>query len=122
MIFSGDAPLQAIGPNGIPTNKLGQPYPTVLDPRTGQPVPFPSGLLVIVPRNQRTPYTTQDRAKFITEWHNQGYPRAPNNWDSADTELHHIKPRERGGDNDFWNLVPLPPQVHRLFTDWWRSY
>ena len=122
-MFSGDAPETSIDEDGIPTNKLGQRYPRVIDPRTGQNIPFPEGPLSLVPPEQRTKYDRgRDRAKFIAEWQERGYPRAPNNWDGDLTEVHHIRPLKRGGTNDFWNLVPLPIEVHRQFTDYWRSY
>jgi 5-methylcytosine-specific restriction endonuclease McrA len=76
-----------------------------------------------LPSEQRTTYDGgADRNNFIKEWQARGYPRAPNNWEASDTQLHHIKPLERGGTNDFWNIVPLHPEVHKLFTVYWRTY
>ncbi|WP_420712868.1 HNH endonuclease signature motif containing protein [Gordonia sp. MP11Mi] len=37
-------------------------------------------------------------------------------------EIHHIIPREFGGTNEFNNLVPLPREIHYLFTDWFRYF
>ncbi|WP_228461350.1 HNH endonuclease signature motif containing protein [Gordonia spumicola] len=37
-------------------------------------------------------------------------------------EIHHIIPREFGGTNEFNNLVPLPKEIHYLFTDWFRYF
>lgn len=51
---SGDAPESTFGPDGIPNNRRGEPYPKVIDPRTGEPVPFPGGELRIVPKERRT--------------------------------------------------------------------
>jgi hypothetical protein len=122
-LFSGDAPLVTIGPDGIPSNKTGQTYPDWLDPRTGQPVAFPPPPLTVVPLEKRTPYdSSYDRAKFIKEWHDRGYARPPGGWAGTNVQVHHIKPLELGGTNDFWNMVPLPIDVHKVFTRYWRSY
>jgi hypothetical protein len=120
--FSGDAPESGFDSDGIPLNRRGEAYPRVLDPRTGQNIPFPEGTLMIVPSEQRTKWNKQGRRNFITEWHERGYPRAPDNWVGSETQVHHIKPLERGGTNDFWNLVPLHPDAHKFFTDYWRTY
>ena len=122
-IFPGDAPELSIDEDGIPINRRGERYPRVLDPRTGQNIPFPEGPLMIVPKEQRTAYDGRsDKNKFIVEWHERGYPRPPGNWLRGTLELHHIKPLSRGGTNDFWNIVPLPPEMHKLFTDYWNTY
>jgi hypothetical protein len=123
-IFSGDAPPGVeFDSEGLPLNRKGLPYPRILDPRTGQTIPFPVGPLVKLPENQRTPYEAgKDRAKFITEWHARGYPRTTNGWEGKVIEVHHIRPLDRGGTNEFWNLVPLAPEVHLQFTNYWRSY
>jgi len=47
-----------IGPERQLTVK---PYPTVDDPRTGKPIPFPEGNLVPVDRSQRVPWSSQAR-------------------------------------------------------------
>jgi hypothetical protein len=121
--FSGDAPLVTIGPDGIPTSKTGQPYPNVIDPGRGQRVPFPIGELKVIPEDQRTPYDgSHDRAKFIKEWLDRGYPSPPQGWGGEFVHLHHIQPLSRGGTNAFENLVPLAPAVHELFTRYWSNY
>lgn len=122
-IFSGDAPESTFGPDGIPNNKRGDPYPSVLDPRTGHPVPFPRGDIRIVPKERRTKYDGgMDRYRFIKEWLQRGFPAPPQGWDGRVTHIHHIRPLSRGGDNDFSNLVPLSPADHKPFTDYWNNY
>src|SRR5262249_54692085 len=119
-LIPGDTRLHSVGPDGDTTNTKGMPYPHWLDPRTGKPVPFPEGSLKIVPSDKRVKREDHQKNKFITEWLDRGYPRDPNNWD--DLEIHHIKPLERGGTNDFWNLVPLPTGVHKQFSKYWKDY
>ncbi|WP_409978469.1 HNH endonuclease signature motif containing protein [Anoxybacteroides rupiense] len=38
-------------------------------------------------------------------------------------EVHHIRPREYGGNNDYSNLIPLPSSFHRkVVNPWWTNY
>jgi 5-methylcytosine-specific restriction endonuclease McrA len=37
--------------------------------------------------------------------------------------IHHVIPREYGGDNSFDNLYPLPRDIHQqVVTPWWVNY
>ncbi len=119
--FSGDAPELGFDEEGIPLNKNGMRYPRVIDPRTGKVIPFPEGELKKIPEGERSQWNTDKRNEYIGEYQRRGYPRPPSNWRVV-PEVHHIKPLERGGANDFWNLVPLNPEVHKLFTEYWRYY
>ena len=50
-----------------------------------------------------------------------GYKTPRGGWERYD--IHHIKPREFGGGNDFWNLVPVEQQMHQdLFNSFWRDF
>ncbi len=41
----------------------------------------------------------------------------------AQYDIHHIHPREFGGTNDFWNLVPVErASTHKLFNTLWREF
>jgi hypothetical protein len=96
-------------------------YPRVTDLRTGRPIRFPTNSLQIVPREQRVLWGANERAAFIKEWHERGYPRPPGGWDKYD--IHHIQPRELGGTNDFWNLTPVERETHQsLFNAFWREF
>jgi len=119
-LFSGDAPLVTIGPDGIPSNNKGEPYPNAVDSKTGQEVPFPGGVLTIVPKANRVNWGTTERTKFKQEWKERGFQEPPGGW--GEVEIHHIKPRSRGGSNDFENLTPLSIDIHQTFTNWWNSY
>jgi hypothetical protein len=43
----------------------------------------------------------------------------PGGW--GNYEIHHILPREWGGDDTWENLVPLPKTQHLEYSNWWRS-
>lgn len=93
-------------------------YPRVIDPRTGRPIPFPAGQLKRVPVQQRVAWGNAERGAFIREWHERGYATPRGGWDNYD--IHHIHPRELGGGNSFWNLVPVERATHQtqLNTFW----
>jgi hypothetical protein len=96
-------------------------YPQVIDPRTGRNISFPVGSLRRVPKSQRVPWSNQERGAFIQEWHRRGYPVPKGGWDKYD--IHHVHPRELGGTNDFWNLVPVERKTHQeLLNTFWREF
>jgi len=96
-------------------------YPKVIDPRTGRPIPFPTGHLKPVPVQQRASWGNAERGAFIREWHRRGYDTPRGGWDNYD--IHHIHPRELGGGNDFWNLVPVERGTHQAgFNTFWMEF
>lgn len=96
-------------------------YPRVYNPGTGDEMPFPAGDLERMPRDQRYEWTNMDRYYFIQQWHDMGYETPPGGWSMYD--IHHIRPREFGGDNSFENLIPVPRPVHnQRVTPWWNNY
>ncbi|MBD2125308.1 HNH endonuclease [Microcoleus sp. ZQ-A2] len=102
-------------------NRAGKPYPCVIDPRTNNPIPFPTGDIVKVPKSDRVPWGRKERGEYIAEWYRRGYDTPPGGWSLYD--IHHIKPREYGGTNDFENLVPVLRQVHiDEFNAFWRDW
>lgn len=56
----------------------------------------------------------------MKEWEARGYEAPEGGWPAYD--IHHIRPKEYGGLNDFENLVPVLRDVHRQFNSWWRDY
>lgn len=115
---AADAAAEAAG--GA-VNSAGRAYPRVLDPRTGEPIAVPEPGLTRVPKADRVQWGGQERAAFIKEWYDRGNPTPAGGWASVD--VHHIRPREYGGTNDFDNLVPVPRAVHQeQFNAWWRDY
>ncbi len=106
--------------SGNIVNKAGDFYPNIPDPRTGRPIPFPNETLQIVPKESRVIWDNQERYNFIKAWHDKGYPEPRGGW--AEYDIHHIKPREYGGTNDFWNLVPVQRKTHQQeFNNFWRG-
>jgi RHS repeat-associated protein len=96
-------------------------YSEVLDPRTSRKIPFPTGNLQHVPIDKRIAWGANERYEFIREWHRRGYPTPRGGWDKYD--VHHIHPRELGGGNDFWNLVPVERGTHqKMFNEFWRTF
>jgi RHS repeat-associated protein len=97
-------------------------YPKVIDFRTGRNIPFPTGVGKRIDKNVRVAWDSKtDRAAFISEWHRRGYAKPQGGWDRYD--IHHIQPREFGGNNDFWNLVPVERGTHQsLFNTFWRQF
>ena len=110
---------------GVPVNSKGNPYPSVIDPRTGELIPFPEGELQRIPPEDRVQWNSRLRNAFINEWVARGYPEPEGGWENY--EIHHILPREFGGTNDFWNLVPVLQDIHRGpapygLNVWWNSF
>lgn len=102
-------------------NSKGESYPTVIDPRTGEPISFPDNPQWVTPEDRVSWDSKQDRSDFIREWHDRGYDEPPGGWEEYD--IHHILPREYGGTNDFENLVPVERETHQQkLTPWWNNY
>ncbi len=96
-------------------------YPKIIDPRTKRYIPFPSSITKKIPKGERVIWDKTERAKYIAEWHKRGYETPREGWDKYD--IHHIQPRELGGNNDFWNLVPVEKtNDHALINKFWREY
>jgi hypothetical protein len=108
---------------GLPAvvlNRRGVPYPTIIDPRTGQAVSFPS-TIVRTPAASRVAWGPAERQAFIAEWRRRGFADPPGGWGNYD--IHHITPREWGGTNAFENLVPVERTVHQqTVTPWWNNF
>lgn len=119
---SGNLSLNKDSSSPEVTNSKGEPYPQVIDPRTGEPIPPPPNDLDVVDMELRAdPLTAAERHDYITEWHNQGFPRPEGGWGAYD--LHHIIPRRYGGTNEFDNIVPVLRETHqKQFNSWWNNY
>ncbi len=102
-------------------NSAGRAYPRVLNPGTGEPIPYPGKGLTRVPVSERVPWGAQERGAFVKEWYDRGFSTPKGGWSIYD--IHHITPREYGGTNAFENLVPIERGVHQSeFNAWWRDY
>ncbi|NUQ79951.1 MAG: HNH endonuclease, partial [Polyangiaceae bacterium] len=96
-------------------------YPRVMDLRTGKPIPFPGESAQKVAKSARVSWGLKERGAYISEWYRRGYATPEGGWDKYD--IHHILPREYGGGNDFWNLVPVSRGAeHELFNSFWRQF
>jgi hypothetical protein len=74
-----------------------------------------------MPKEQRVAWGRQERGQYISEWISKKYPVPEGDWASYD--IHHIHPRELGGNNDFDNLVPVLREVHQSkFNEFWRNW
>lgn len=102
-------------------NKAGKEYPEVVDPRTGKNIHSPEGDLQKVPKDQRVEWNNQTRMDYIKEWYDKGYKTPEGGW--AKYDIHHIKPKEYGGDNSFENLVPVERKLHQNeFNKFWLGF
>ena len=97
-------------------------YPKIIDARTGRHIPFPCGIQGRVLPADRVPKLTESqRNAFKREWARRGYETPRGGWDNYD--IHHIQPREFGGTNDFWNLVPVEwKKDHKEFNRFWGQF
>jgi len=96
-------------------------YPHVVDPRSGRAISFPSAIREVAPRAERVAWGTKERGEFIAEWYRRGYETPRGGW--ANYDIHHIQPREFGGTNDFWNLVPVERGTHQdQLNAFWREF
>jgi YD repeat-containing protein len=101
-------------------NKSGMFYPSIPDLRTGRSVPFPSGELSRTPKAERVTWGAKERGDFIKAWYDHGYATPRGGWGNYD--IHHIKPREFGGSNEFWNLTPVERGFHQQeYNSFWRD-
>ncbi len=97
-------------------------HPKVVDPRTGRNIGFPTGIGGRVDPALKVSWDSKlDQGHCIAEWSRRGYPTPLGGWPNYD--IHHIQPREFGGTNDFWNLVPVDRETHQeLFNEFWREF
>ncbi|TAE39864.1 MAG: hypothetical protein EAZ70_04770 [Runella slithyformis] len=94
-------------------------YPNVIDPRTGMRIPL--NPRPPVPQNLRVDWNKDLRGNYIREYIGRGYPNPAGGW--AEYDIHHILPRQYGGTNDFWNLVPVLRRTHQNeFNNFWKLF
>jgi hypothetical protein len=124
------------GGSGKIVNKKGVEYPNVTDLKTGKPIEAPPDDLQVIPTEERVPWYMNkyeaDRYRkspdeilckedFIQEWYKRGFSDPSKDWKEYD--IHHIVPREYGGQNTFENLTPVLRSVHQSqFNKWWLDY
>ncbi len=118
-IALGSVKLGALGAHGRIQGLLAL-YPEVIDMRTGRPIMLPADIGPIVPKANRVAWGSVQRRDFISEWYKRGYADPEGGWSNYD--IHHIKPREYGGTNDFWNLTPVARKTHKELNSFWKRF
>ncbi|MCP3773526.1 HNH endonuclease [Paenibacillus sp. MZ04-78.2] len=94
-------------------------YPNVSDPYSGKAMTEPRADWAYT---GSIPWTKTDRGNFIAEY-SRRHPNNGWNWSGEFTEIHHIRPRQYGGSNDYDNLIPLEKWFHQGPVEgWWRYY
>lgn len=106
-------------------NSLGQQYPSWKNvdvhgflnstmPSTAQWATVPSSVTSAL----RNTFNNSVRANYKTYYdQNYGYV----NWVPT-IEIHHIRPLQFGGGNDYANLIPLHADIHAKFSFWFQYY
>lgn len=120
--WTGSLPVTKTGQAGpVLSNKKASLYPVIKNEHSGQFMPIPTKAnMPVVPLEDRVPWNNTLRGQYITAYINTyGNP----NWDWSLLDIHHVIPREYGGTNSFYNLFPLPRDLHQQrVTPWWSSY
>ncbi|WP_106769090.1 HNH endonuclease [Paenibacillus faecalis] len=98
-------------------NKIGDLYPVYTDPASKKVMKEPAR--ADWARVPSVKWTTHDRNKYI-QWYNKKYP---NVYDWNKNHVHHMRPRNLGGTNDYSNLIPLPKTFHTgTVSPWFTRY
>jgi len=100
-------------------NKKGFNYPYYFDSRMKKATPKPSSTLwKKIDKSDRVSWTTSKRVTYL-DWYEDKYGHIFRTF----YEVHHIKPREYGGNNEYKNLMPINADFHRkLVSPWWTNY
>jgi RHS repeat-associated protein len=102
-------------------NRAGITYPSIIDPRTGEAVSFPTTLVRTPLASRLGTLTKHEKKAFIQEWQARGFAEPAGGWDAY--QIHHIQPREWGGTHAFENLVPVERRFHeQVVTPWWNNF
>ncbi|WP_166243390.1 HNH endonuclease signature motif containing protein [Paenibacillus turpanensis] len=98
-------------------NKKAVEYPSYISPHTGMHMSLPAS--TNWSKTTSIDWTQKDRDNYIEKYVST-YGNPP--WDWDDYDIHHIKPRNYGGTNDFSNLIPLERNFHYTVSAWWNNY
>lgn len=117
--LTGEHPTAAVTENNtILLNRMARPFPaTYTDPVSGKSVVEPPANFT---KTSSPVKWTDTERKAFRNWYMTTYNVPNYSW--TNIEIHHIKPREYGGTNDFSNLIPLPKAIHTLYTSWFAGY
>lgn len=100
-------------------NKKLSEYPDIVDEHSGivmkEPATTTWSYGYVAP-----PLTSDERGKYI-KWYIDTYGNPGYDWSQYD--IHHIRPREYGGTNDYYNLMPIDRWTHQnVVNPWWTNY
>lgn len=107
-----------ISPDNIIFNKKGVKYPDFKEVYSNRKMAVPPTNYAVNPQHR----PSNIREKYIAYFRKQ-YSltnKLPNNFDNY--QVHHVRPLQYGGSNDFSNLMLLPTTFHTSMTTWWKSY
>lgn len=113
----GTPNYSTIGASTILTNNLNQYFPNYIDPvsakqaKTGVRTDWAK--TGSRPWNGRNAYIKNFEAKY-------GQQSQKSYWDLV--QIHHIRPRNFGGDDSFDNLMPVETSSHKLLNKWFANY
>ncbi|MEG7378897.1 HNH endonuclease signature motif containing protein [Bacillus subtilis] len=103
-------------------NKIGWLYPEIRNNHSKKTMPVPAKAnFPIIPKDDREEWdSSDDRNNYIKKYiKTYGDPK----WNWSGLDIHHVLPREYGGDNSFNNLFPLPRDMHQqILNPWWMKY
>ena len=100
-------------------NKIGQNFPEYVDPVSKKDAESP--INTTWSKLAKSPdWTTQDRYLYIKTFSETYGNQSADFWNTR--EVHHIRPRIYGGNNEFDNLMPILAPNHRLITSWFNKY
>ncbi|WP_018664709.1 HNH endonuclease signature motif containing protein [Heyndrickxia acidiproducens] len=106
----------SISPSTILTNKLNQYFPNYIDPVSGKQAI--DGVRTDWQRTGSHPWN--GRNAYIKQFESI-YGDQPDSYWSA-VQIHHIRPRNFGGSDEFDKLMPVETTAHRLITTWFVNY
>lgn len=101
-------------------NKHARIYPFHFDPWSGKTMTEPAR--ADWTRTPSVEWTSNDRYEYIKKY-SELHPSNGWNWNGVVTHIHHVRPRNLGGTNDYNNLIPIPRTVHEgLVSPWFAAY
>ena len=106
----------ALATSTILTNKKNEYFPNYIDPVSKKQAI--DGIRTDWLKTGSRPWN--GRNTYIKNFESQYGKQSENYWKSV--QIHHIRPRNFGGSDEFDNLMPVETNAHRLITKWFVSY
>ncbi|ASS63843.1 MULTISPECIES: HNH endonuclease signature motif containing protein [Bacillus] len=103
-------------------NKIAWLYPKIINTHNNKTMPLPAKAnFPKIPLEDRVKWdSSKDRDNYIKKYiEKYGNPK----WKWSEFDIHHVLPREYGGNNSFNNLYPLTRDIHQqIVNPWWMKY